>query len=94
MARKDRSNHLIEQFNENPQDPHKNQKGLWKAVKGLTTNLHRNMLLRSDEKRTWKICSYNREGADHCQLPRVSSLEERFKRWNAGCCANPIEQRG
>ena len=33
MARKDRRNRLIEQFNENPQDPHK--KGLWKAVKGL-----------------------------------------------------------
>ena len=33
MARKDRRNHLIEQFDENPQDTQK--KGLWKAVKGL-----------------------------------------------------------
>ena len=32
-ARIDRQNHLIEQFNENPNDPHK--KGLWRAVKGL-----------------------------------------------------------
>ena len=33
MARKDRKNHLIERFNENPLDP--NKKGLWKAVKSL-----------------------------------------------------------
>ena len=33
MARRDRQDHLIEQFNENPQDP--NKKGLWRAVKGL-----------------------------------------------------------
>jgi hypothetical protein len=32
-ARVDRQNNLIEQFNENPNDPHK--KGLWRAVKGL-----------------------------------------------------------
>ena len=33
MAQKDRREHLIEQFNENLQDPSK--KGLWEAVKGL-----------------------------------------------------------
>ena len=32
-ARVDRQNNLIEQFNQNPNDPHK--KGLWRAVKGL-----------------------------------------------------------
>jgi exonuclease III len=35
MAKKDKQNHLIEQFNDNPQD--RNKKNLWKAVKGLRT---------------------------------------------------------
>ena len=35
MAKKDKQNHLIEQFNENPRDT--NKKNLWKAVKGLRT---------------------------------------------------------
>ena len=35
MAKKDKQNHLIEQFNENPIDI--NKKNLWKAVKGLRT---------------------------------------------------------
>ena len=87
MARKDRRNHLIEQFNENSQDPQ--QERTVEGSKGLKEEIY--TAICSDEKRTWKTCAYNREGADHCQLPRVSSLEERFKRWNAGCCANPIE---
>ena len=33
QARLDRRNHLIEKFNENPNDP--NKKGLWRAVKDL-----------------------------------------------------------
>lgn len=35
MAKKDKQNQLIEQFNDNPQDRNKNN--LWKAVKGLRT---------------------------------------------------------
>ena len=34
-ARLDRRNHLIEQFNENPNDP--NKTGLWRAVRQLKT---------------------------------------------------------
>ena len=35
MAKKDKQNHLIEQFKDNPQD--RNNKNLRKAVKGLRT---------------------------------------------------------